>query len=190
MNNRIKFLLIVLVFLIPFIIAFMIMDDYAEDKEWDTTNYGKLLNPILNIDNIDLETLDNTITNTSHFNGKWNLIYSLKKKCDKACLANIYLLRQVNIALGKDANRLNRTFIPSINTSNDSIKNISINYPDLIIIKNKPDKIHGLINSFSNNNSIFLVDPIGNVILMYEDKFEGKKLLKDIKKLFKLSRIG
>ena len=80
--------------------------------------------------------------------------------------------------------------MPSINTSNDSIKNISINYPDLIIIKNKPDKIHGLINSFSNNNSIFLVDPIGNVILMYEDKFEGKKLLKDIKKLFKLSRIG
>ena len=83
MNNRIKFLLIVLVFLIPFIIAFMIMDDYAEDKEWDTTNYGKLLNPILNIDNIDLETLDNTITNTSHFNGKWNLIYSLKKNVIK-----------------------------------------------------------------------------------------------------------
>ena len=29
-----------------------------------------------------------------------------------------------------------------------------------------------------------------HVILRYEDNFDGKKLLKDIKKLFKLSRVG
>ena len=60
----------------------------------------------------------------------------------------------------------------------------------LTIIKNKPDKLSGLLNNISSKTSILLVDPLGNVILRYDNQFEGKKLLKDIKKLFKLSRIG
>ena len=65
------------------------------------------------------------------------------------------------------------------------------NYPGLIYIYNKPNNLHGLISNVSENqSSIFLVDPLGNVILKYDEKFEGKKLLKDIKKLLKLSRIG
>ena len=40
------------------------------------------------------------------------------------------------------------------------------------------------------NHNLFLVDPNGNVILGYNENFEGKKLLKDIKKLLKLSKIG
>ena len=76
----------------------------------------------------------------------------------------------------------------------DNIKVISDlqkTYPGLIYILNKPNDLHGLISNVSENqSSIFLIDPLGNVILKYNEKFEGKKLLKDIKKLLKLSRIG
>ena len=48
-----------------------------------------------------------------------------------------------------------------------------------------------MINKISNNESaVLLVDPLGNVILKYRDDFNGKKLLKDLKKLLKLSRVG
>ena len=61
----------------------------------------------------------------------------------------------------------------------------------MIYIFNKPNNLHGLINNISKNQStIFLIDPLGNVILKYKENFQGKKLLKDIKKLLKLSRIG
>ena len=39
-------------------------------------------------------------------------------------------------------------------------------------------------------SSILLIDPLGNVILKYSEELQGKKLLKDLKKLLKLSRIG
>ena len=83
-------------------------------------------------------------------------------------------------------NRLQRVLI----SNSESEIDISKSYPGLTIIKNKPDKLSGLLNNISSKTSILLVDPLGNVILRYDNQFEGKKLLKDIKKLFKLSRIG
>ena len=63
-------------------------------------------------------------------------------------------------------------------------------YPNLIIVSNQPSSLKNIITSIKNNHNLFLVDPNGNVILGYDENFNGKKLLKDIKKLLKLSKIG
>ena len=64
-------------------------------------------------------------------------------------------------------------------------------YPGLIYIYNKPNILHGLLSSLlEGESSILLIDPLGNVILKYSEELQGKKLLKDLKKLLKLSRIG
>ncbi|MGE4570724.1 MAG: hypothetical protein AAEF72_05275, partial [Gammaproteobacteria bacterium] len=39
--------------------------------------------------------------------------------------------------------------------------------------------------------SIFLIDPLGNIMLYYQpDGFDIKRVIKDLKRLFKYSRIG
>jgi cytochrome oxidase Cu insertion factor (SCO1/SenC/PrrC family) len=100
-------------------------------------------------------------------------------------------MRQVNTALGKNMDRLQRLFLSNKVLDENTEINLLRSYPNLILIKNKPNKIHGLIKGISDNkNSLLLVDPLGNVILRYDSNFDGKKLLKDIKKLLKLSRVG
>ena len=91
--NRIKFLVIILIFMIPFIISYFLMDDYS---------------------------------------GRWTLIYHLKNNCLDDCLKNIYLLRQIHTALGKDMNRLQRVLISNSESEIDILKS----YPGLTIIKN------------------------------------------------------
>ena len=99
------------------------------------------------------------------------------------------MLRQINTALGKDMNRLQRILIHDQNVKYPS--NLKELYPGMILIYDKPNNLHGIIDTISENqSSIFLIDPLGNVILKYNEEFQGKKLLKDIKKLLKLSRIG
>ena len=100
-------------------------------------------------------------------------------------------MRQVNTALGKNMDRLQRFFLSNKMLNENTEINLLQSYPNLTLIKNKPNKIHVLIKEISNNkNSLLLVDPLGNVILRYNSNFDGKKLLKDIKKLLKLSRVG
>ena len=45
------------------------------------------------------------------------------------------------------------------------------------------------INPFQQPN-IFIVDPIGNIVLYYSGEIDGKKFLTDLKKLLKASKIG
>lgn len=185
-RGQLKLITIIFIFILPFIISYNMLDDYSPGKEYTTTNYGELIEPMINISETTI-----SIHNQAFPEGKWLLIYYAYSKCDKGCLDSIYLMRQVNTALGKDMDRLKRLFLSFERLDESSKNNLLSSYPDLIYIKNKPNKIHVLINSISNNkDSVFLVDPLGNVILRYEDNFDGKKLLKDIKKLFKLSRVG
>jgi len=187
-SNQIKLVLIISIFIIPFFISFMLLDDYTEDKEWVTTNYGKLIKPVLPINNMIVKTRSN-ISNTTEFNGKWSLMYYLKNDCLSSCEESIYMLRQINTALGKDMNRLQRILIHDQNVKYPS--NLKELYPGMIYVYDKPNNLHGIIDTISENqSSIFLIDPLGNVILKYNEEFQGKKLLKDIKKLLKLSRIG
>ena len=187
-SNQIKLLLIIFIFLLPFIISFLLLDDYAEDKEWETTNYGELIKPILSITNIKINTASN-ISNTNSLNGKWSLLYYLKNDCLKTCEDNIHLLRQVNAALGKDMDRLQRILMFDQNVGYSS--ELLVTYPGLIYIYDKPNSLHGLLDTISDvESSILLIDPLGNVILKYTEELQGKKLLKDLKKLLKLSRIG
>ena len=88
-------------------------------------------------------------------------------------------------------NRVQRVLL--IDTSYDSnyIASIKKKYPNLLIIKRKLNKLHNVIKKTKDyNTDIFIVDPIGNVILKYKKDFNGKKFLKDLKKLLKLSKIG
>jgi hypothetical protein len=86
-------------------------------------------------------------------------------------------------------NRLQRILIHDHNVKHPY--NLKELYPGMIYIYDKPNNLHGILSTISENqSSIFLIDPLGNVILKYDEEFQGKKLLKDIKKLLKLSRIG
>ena len=187
-SSQVKLIIIISIFILPFFISYNMLDDYSPGKEYSTTNYGELIDPMVNIKNTVIKSNSD---DESLPNGKWLLIYYINSPCDKDCMNNIYLMRQVNTALGKDMDRLNRLLVSNEVLTEDMETNIVQLYPYIILIKNKPNNIHVLIKGITKNkNSLFLVDPLGNVILRYDDNFNGKKLLKDIKKLFKLSRVG
>ena len=187
-RGQFKLIIIMSIFILPFFIAYFMLDNYSPGKSYSTTNYGDLVKPITNISNTVINDNNNE---KSLPKGKWLLIYYANTQCGEECLHNIYLMRQVNTALGKNMDRLQRLFLSDKVLDENTEINLLRAYPNLILIKNKPNKIHGLIKGISDNkNSLLLVDPLGNVILKYDSNFDGKKLLKDIKKLLKLSRVG
>ena len=69
-----------------------------------TTNKTNINNTIIN-DNNNEKSLPK---------GKWLLIYYANTQCDEECLHDIYLMRQVNTALGKNMDRLQRLFLSKI----------------------------------------------------------------------------
>ncbi|MED5429855.1 MAG: hypothetical protein VX864_00450, partial [Pseudomonadota bacterium] len=91
--------------------------------------------------------------------------------------------------LGKDIYRVQRIFLTNYNEEITFFDNLAKKYPRLLFSNVTPNYLHEILFKISKKaNQIYLIDPGGNVILSYESNFEGRKLMKDLKKLLKFSK--
>ncbi len=166
--GKFKFLLIVFVFVLPFIFAKHLFDNNITSTR-GTTNHGTFLTTDVNIENLE-------------DNNHWIILQVIDSTCDQLCQDNMYMLRQINTALGKDMDRVKRYLLKN-NTQKNRV-NIE-NYPKLIVL----ERSETLYNKLTKmDERIYIADPFGKIILGYNTDFIAKSLLKDLKKLLKFSR--
>ena len=189
-KGKIKFLLIVMIFVLPFVVSNHLYNKHLSGEKLNTTNYGSFINPIVSLQDTSFFDITTIPRKYNSLDRKWYLIYITNPNCSDLCQNDIYLLRQINIALGKDMERVKRIVLLNDDTKTNLGKELQIKYPNLIVVSNQSSSFTKVLNKVKRNYNLFLVDPNGNVILGYNENFEGKKLLKDIKKLLKLSKIG
>ena len=165
--SKLKFLLIVFVFILPFIFAKYFFDNDATSTR-GTTNHGSFL-----VDDVNIASLAD--------NDHWIILQVIDGKCDTSCQDNMHMLRQINTALGKDMGRVKRYLL---NNTDENVVYFD-NYPKVIVL----DRSETLYNKLTKmDERIFIADPFGKIILGYENDFIAKGLLKDIKKLLKFSK--
>jgi len=120
---------------------------------------------------------------------KWTMLYVQRGVCDELCLKRLYDMRQVRTALDRDMDRVQRVLIADSDCC-DTQKLIKM-HPDLIAVPLGAAQ-GPLLDSLPSPDShrIYLVDPLGNVMMFYPANDKAKGMLEDMKRLLKLSQIG
>lgn len=162
----------------------------------ETTNYGQLIEPVREISDVDLILLDGTQKPLAEFRKKWLMLYILDGECSEDCLKNVYYMRQIRKAMAQDRFRISRLMVldnPSLMSG--ELEKVVSEYPDMYIATMQPEhqrQLYGSIQSGSENiyRKIMLIDPLGNFMMQYPKEPSPEKVLKDIKRLLKVSRIG
>ena len=117
------------------------------------------------------------------FNGFWTLAYA-SKNCDSSCEQAVADIKTIRTLINMDMRRIQRVLI----TEDGSLPMGSDE--NLLIARVTNKKLAAKLAEFPEN-SIFLIDPIGNFMLYYNSKdINIKFVLKDLKRLLKYSRIG
>ena len=160
-----------------------------------TTNKGELVQPAREIKDSDLLTIEDKPVKFSNFRGKWTMIYFADAACNEACIKNIYLMRQVHKALGKEQGRFQSVFVAMGTVPADQLQAKLKDYPGMTIISGSKQNIEALAQQFVLPDSkvidaqrIYLVDPLGNLMMSYRDDPRG--MLKDLIHLMKNSSTG
>lgn len=123
---------------------------------------------------------------------KWMLLV-IAPDCDSACADLLHLTRQVQIALGRDADRVHRAL-----WQQDSKMQAIADDPGLLQVAlqatGKTTALPGETGEAAGQMRLLLIDPLGNLVLRYSasslGKAQGKGLLQDLQRLLKLSNIG
>lgn len=192
MNARIKLILLFLLFAAPFILAWLAFHFW---KPSSFTNKGMLLNPVVQLADTPtrMEAAGVSTKKWSELealNGKWVLLHVGDLPCDAACEARLVDMRQVHAALGKNQPRVQRAFIVRRGALDPAF---AARVPDLIWIGG-PEVNAALAKALPEGQPVgellFIVDPLGNVMMRHGPGADLKGVVKDMERLLKASRIG
>ena len=120
---------------------------------------------------------------------RWQLLVTAPTACAANCQQLVYLARQLQISLGRDASRASHALAGAQPLSGEYEAKLKAEYPQL-------QRYPLDVSTFTRNAAapgdaqLWIVDPHGNLVLRYDAKVKGKDLLNDLRLLLKLSNIG
>lgn len=125
----------------------------------------------------------------SALKGKWVLATVDTGTCGQSCRDKLYYLRQIRLTQGKDMERIERLWM----VSDEAV-------PDPVLLKEfvgmhvvmaaGSEWVRRLPAKTQPGDYIFVIDPMGNVVLRYPPGFNPTGMKKDLSRLIRASRIG
>lgn len=153
-------------------------------------NHGLLITPARPLPPL-LPRVSLAAAHGTAFRGHWSLVYVGNGACDGACRQALYVMRQTRLALNNDMTRLQRLFLASGDCS--ACELLARADPGLEVLDAGGAAGSALLREFPSpgrEHSLFVVDPLGNLMMSYDVRGDPHGLLEDLKKLLKLSHIG
>lgn len=195
-RSRTQIWILVAIFFSPLAIAFLL---YYGGDGWrpaGNTNHGDLIQPPRLIPELSLTTPDGSELAADTFRGKWTVAYIGSGECDARCREALTLIRQTRIALNDDMPRVQRLFLVSDACCDQAY--LQTEHTGLLVALLDDANGQQIKQVFQETTSepvaqagrIYIIDPLGNLMMSYPPAAEPKGLLEDLKKLLKFSRIG
>ena len=201
--SRIKLILIILLFAGPLFVAFLSYYGNGLDFSFrGQSNNAPLVTPAVALEDFSNETLAGERANRDTLGRKWTIVHVVSGQCDDACKQALYQTRQTRLAVGKDIKRIQRYIVvrewDAVGSSadpNSLVGQIQTNHPDALVLKASESGIENQVAAQlavleSGKYDAVLIDPLGNLMMIVPLDLDPRLLLKDLKKLLKLSRIG
>lgn len=172
MSARLKLVGILLACAAPFVLGWA-----AWYFGWGTGsrgNYGELIAP---------RTL--SAPPFGELRGKWVLVTFDAAACDAYCEKKLYYMRQLRKAQGKDEARVERLWLVTDRGAPRPELAAAIEGTRIAPVAESAQGFPG-----DPTDHIYLVDPLGNLMLRFPRDPDPSKMLKDLQRLLKYSRVG
>lgn len=179
-RNRRTLYLLLLVFFGPLLVSFSLY--YLTDwRPAGQSNHGELFAPARALAGAPAE-----------LQGEWSLVYVGDAACDsEACRSTLVFGRQTRLSLNQEMKRVRRVLLATANCC--ASEYLAKEHEGLAVVDASTAASAALVAQFpaaQREHSLYVVDPLGNLVMRYDAREEPKGLLTDLKKLLKLSHIG
>lgn len=182
-------------FIVPMLIAFWYANYGGEPQA--TKNHGELVQPARPLDGFNLETLDGEVFDAEALRGKWSLVYFGGAECGAPCAESLYKMRQSRMSQGQEIKRVRRLYILLDAAPAASLSGVLSEHEGLQVLRGRPAQLEALIAQFElpgaaprTAQRVYIVDPLGNLMMSYPPGFEASGLAKDLRLLLRASQIG
>jgi len=196
-KQKTPLVLLLLMFLLPPVAAYLLF--YSDIRPAGGANYGELVNPARPVQNYaGLRTLDGGVFKFREADRKWTLLFLGDANCDDICGRNLYKIQQVRLTQEKNMGRVRSVVILPAGMPRADIEKLHSAYLGVTIVLAQNGEYASLIDQFQKGGDptlqgtgrVYIVDPIGNIMMSYRAEADPSGMRKDLKRLLKISQLG
>ena len=179
-------------FLVPLALAFFTY--YGSD--WRPTrmvNHGRLISPPQVLPSVSLPQVlpASAAAAPALFRAQWSLVYVGSGACDADCREGLFVMRAARLGLNNDMTRVAQVFLVTGDCC--AREYLAHEHPGVRVLDAQGEAAAPLLRAFpapDRAHTLFVVDPLGNLMMRYDARQNSRGLLEDLQKLLRLSHIG
>ena len=123
------------------------------------------------------------VENLKFEDGKW--LFATYASNGEDIAEALYLMRQLNVALNRDINKLKRVIFSK---DRKELESQLVDYPRIQVIIDSEDNLYEKLLETGNkelflDQKIFIIDPYGRAVMFFPVSMDPKLILKDLKVL-------
>lgn len=194
-RNRLAILLIALICIVPFAIAWYLAKNPQLVQDRQKSNYGHLITPAGSFEYA--EFFQNPITPAEtlpEIKGRWVLLQvASSPACGEVCKETAYKTGQLRLMLNKEISRVRRLLLLPAQADAAALRELSAADPTLLIAglpETLRQRLEAAVGAPLADGMVLLMDPFANVMMWYEPGFDPYGALRDLQRLLKVSQIG
>ena len=188
LSGRKILLILAVVFLLPFTMAALL---HLLDLKPNGKSYGDLIQPPKSLQFPVLKDVQGKSFKSQQWLKKWSVVMVDSTGCAAPCQAKVQLLKQVHTSLNKEIKRVQRVLLVPNGIQGETMNELQKKYPDLIILAGADAETVKFAAEFNvTGGQVYLVDPLGNLMMSYSEKMDPKGLRSDLTRLLKNSWAG
>lgn len=162
-------------------------------------NYGRILEPqrpMPSAQALPLATLEGRPFNLESLRGQWVLVSADDAACPESCVRKLFILRNSHASQGKNVERLSRIWFV---TDDSAVPQAVLDaYAGTHMVRADPAALASFLTADRSGqqgidalrNHMWIIDPLGNLMMEFPPDADPIEVRDDIIKLLKRSRIG
>ena len=184
-RNNHKLLIIIVMLCAPVAISYFLFFSGIRPA---SVNYGALME-VTPLQGSALNQADETIFRIRQLRGKWVLLSVGSSTCDEKCNKSLYYMRQVRTMQNAEKSRIERVWLIDDGEPPQNLQ-LAEDYKGMFFINAKDSKLLEELPAVESvRDHIYMIDPLGNLMMRFPKDPDPIQMAKDIKRLLKVSQI-
>jgi len=188
-RGRVKLFVVLLICAAPLIASYLTFYVVKPDGR---TNYGTILDArTLPVPEMATTTLDGKPRTLADLKGKWVMVRVGGGQCEDECQRQLYAMRQWRTMQGKNMERMERVWLITDQEPLDTV--LMREYDGMELLRAPAATVAQWLPVAPGQkmgDHIYLIDPLGNLMMRFPYQPEPGRVYKDLAKLLKASAIG
>lgn len=187
-SPRASLLMIAAMFLFPLLLAWFMYSGTIAYKPAATRNFGQLVEPPVPLNWQDVSMVpggDEPGPNAADvFSDHWVILYPVPDPCLETCLQEVSSLRQIHRASGRQQGRIQIALLVPNTSSANTVSILRETYSRFQLIRDPDGKTASTLQrAKGEQGAVYLIDPLGNIMMTYKGGADPNKLKQDLKRL-------